>query len=166
MKTVTVTDGESWFDVAARALGTVEGMFEVMTPADSPDTLPYAGRVIRVSDAVLATEYETIQERTIARRLNPWRRVAVRSMQTWFDIALQELGAMDGVFDCLGSSDVLSTNPVTGRVLALANNAVVNRKVVDRYLADNIKPATALETEITIGDGIGYWTIGVDFEVQ
>lgn len=82
--------------------------------------------------------------------------------QTYFDIALQVYGSIEGVFGLTGGS--ISDQPEPGTALT-ASGAVINKYVVNEYLNNNIIPATGADSTIT-NEGIGYWIIENDFIVQ
>lgn len=93
------------------------------------------------------------------------KEVIVSEGQSWFDVAIQELGSVEGVFALMVSADVLSENPVTGRVIKILQTDVLNKNGADYYETNGIKPCTGLLTGSATGGGIGYWVIGVDFVV-
>jgi hypothetical protein len=82
--------------------------------------------------------------------------------QTYFDIALQTFGSIEGVF--MLTSGNISNEPEPGTSL-MADGVVINRYVANYYLNNNIIPATGLAKTIS-NEGIGYWLIENDFIVQ
>lgn len=90
--------------------------------------------------------------------------VSVRGDQSWFDVAVQELGTVEGVFGLLGSADRLDINPVQATIIKLP--VVLIKGNVDYYIRRGIIPATGHLEEVTIAEGIGYWAIGYNFEIS
>lgn len=66
--------------------------------------------------------------------------------QSVFDIALQEYGSIEGVFDLLAGNPGLEFDNTfePGTVLKLEGD-IINQEVVDYYTKNNIKPATSIE---------------------
>jgi hypothetical protein len=48
MKTLKVRDHQTWFDLALQISGGIDNVFDLLSPTDSLDTLPAAGRVLEV----------------------------------------------------------------------------------------------------------------------
>jgi hypothetical protein len=90
--------------------------------------------------------------------------VTVAGDQSWFDVAVQELGTIEGVFGLLGSVDRLDENPIQARIIKLPD--VIVKSNVDYYSRRGIIPATGNLREVTIAEGIGYWAIGYNFEIS
>lgn len=85
--------------------------------------------------------------------------------QSLWDMALQHCGSADAAFAIARMNNVnLTDSPTPGTVLALP--AVTNKKVVKYYADNGIMPASGASTSSATGDGIGYWVIGANFEVQ
>ncbi len=126
MKTVIVRGDQSWFDVAVQELGTVEGVFGLLGSADVLSDYPASGRLIKITEEVLAMEYMLLEEplrgSSTARRV--FKHVTVLQDQSWFDLAVQELGTVEGVFGLLGSADVLSDYPASGRLLKITEEVL------------------------------------------
>jgi hypothetical protein len=171
-----VSDGQSWLDVAVQELGSVEGVFEMMTHGRAPGTCqdvlsdyPDSGRLIKITEEVLALEYEQPQ----VNRFNGLRPiegfVTVLQDQSWFDLAVQELGSVEGVFGMMTHGrapgtcqDLLDGIPTSGRVVKVMASDIVVKNYVDYYQQKGITPVTGLLTDY---GGIGFWRIGVDFVV-
>jgi len=90
--------------------------------------------------------------------------VIVKEDQSWFDVAVQELGTVEGVFGLLGSADRLDENPAPSTIIKLPD--VIVKSNVDYYGRRSIIPATGHIEEVTIAEGIGYWVIGYNFEIS
>lgn len=171
MKTVIVKGDQSWFDVAVQELGTVEGVFGLLGSADVVSDYPASGRLLKITQEVLALEYEPLEVSQSAgsRAQSTFKRVIVLQDQSWFDVSLQELGSIEGVFGLLNpSGDTLDVNPSSGREVKILASAVIIKNNTAWYQQHSIKPATGISagSTIVIGSGIGYWAIEVDFEVQ
>lgn len=76
--------------------------------------------------------------------------------QTLFDLALQYCGDVSAAFDIAALNDIeVTSQPAVGTVLSMPQ--VVNRKVVDYYEKNNIKPATAFDIVMSGGgSGLGW----------
>ena len=91
--------------------------------------------------------------------------------QSVFDIALQYHGTVNTVFDIANYNDIgLDTILTDGQELYIEeiDNVDVQDKninVVTYYSRNGIKPATGVSAGSTTGTGIGYWTVGLDYEV-
>lgn len=74
------------------------------------------------------------------------RKITVLDRQSVWDLAIQEYGAVEGVFllmaDNSGKGLSFETNPRPGLKLKIISAAVI-QSVVDYYRVNNIKPATA-----------------------
>lgn len=71
--------------------------------------------------------------------------------QTLFDIALQEMGSIEGVFDILASNAFLRLDmAIAAGTKILVPETVINASVVDYYTRNNIKPVSGLGEEISI----------------
>lgn len=94
------------------------------------------------------------------------RNVMVKERQTVFDIAVQEMGAVDAAFDLARLND-LSVSAIlkSGQVLKLPNDPA-DVAVVNEYKIKGWKPATGDLPGDNIQGGIGYMGIGIDFKVS
>jgi len=80
--------------------------------------------------------------------------------QTPYDVAIQELGAIEEIGEVLSRITDPNVNIPFGTSLDLPDTFDVPAK---NRIFNNVKIATG----ITIGEeGIGYWAIEIDFEVQ
>ena len=71
--------------------------------------------------------------------------------QTIFDIAMQEMGSIEGVFDILENNAFLRLDmAIAAGTRVLVPDKVINSGVVDYYTRNNIKPASGLGEEINI----------------
>jgi len=91
--------------------------------------------------------------------------VTVLNNQSLFDIALQVYGSAEAAF-LLSFENTLSISDdlASGQVLQFAVANVANRQVVDFYRINNIKPATALDSEQTAKHKIFDYTFDFTFE--
>ena len=71
--------------------------------------------------------------------------------QTLFDIALQEMGSIEGVFDILAANAFLRLDmAIAAGTNILVPKTVINASVVDYYQRNNIRPVSGLGEEISI----------------
>ena len=97
------------------------------------------------------------------------KKVTVSENQSWFDIAVQELGSVEGVFALMNPvTDAPDVNPAAGVVLTVDSGFVMVKNNVAYYALKGIKPATGASTGSAtgVGEGIGYWAIGDNFIIQ
>jgi hypothetical protein len=71
--------------------------------------------------------------------------------QTLFDIALQEMGSVEGAFDILGINAFLRLDmSIPSGTQVLVPDKVINPAVVDYYVRNNVKPVSGLGEEIVL----------------
>lgn len=88
--------------------------------------------------------------------------------QSLLDVALQTSGSIEAAFDLAEANDISISEPLETDA-ALRSVPVVDQKVVDRYEAADVRPATELspeDIEMAPYGGIGYMGIEVDFIVS
>lgn len=88
--------------------------------------------------------------------------------QSLLDIALQTSGSIEAAFDLAEANDISISEPLETGV-SLQPAAVADQKVIDRYEAADVRPATELspeDIEMAPYGGIGYMGIEVDFIVS
>jgi hypothetical protein len=87
--------------------------------------------------------------------------------QSLFDLAIQEAGSVEAVFDLALAAGLGITADMPAGTL-LAASAVVGRQVADYYRTNSIRPATALSAQDAelVREGIGYWRAEYDFAVS
>ncbi len=96
--------------------------------------------------------------------------ITVTSRQGLFDVALQYCGAMEAAYDIASLNGVsLTDDLINGQQLDIT--APVDKDNKQYYEANNIKPATSITTAeiydiLGEGEGIEFWRIEYDFEVQ
>ena len=96
--------------------------------------------------------------------------ITVTSRQSVLDIALQHCGALEAAFDIAISNGIsLSDDLAVGQQLVMPEPT--DKMMARHYNVNGILPATAITTEeindaLNIGDGIGFWSIEIDFIVQ
>ncbi len=94
-------------------------------------------------------------------------KVKVVSGQSLADIAVQECGGIASLVDLAIANNIsVSDDLETGTELLI--NSLSNAGVKKYYKGRNIKPATTLTEKVQAEvqpQGIGYWTIGLDFIV-
>lgn len=91
--------------------------------------------------------------------------ITVKQGQSLFDIAIQECGSVEAVFLIARQNSIPVTKHLTtGEQLQPVG---VTDKRVKKYYTDNhILPATSLTTDAFLPEGIDYWAIEFDFEIQ
>ena len=73
------------------------------------------------------------------------------SGQTLFDIALQEMGSIEGVFDILDANAFLRLDmAIASGTKVLVPDKIINSAVLDYYTRNNIKPVSGIGEEISI----------------
>lgn len=87
--------------------------------------------------------------------------------QTLLDIALQEYGSIEGVFDLMDANgyNVLSTDPSPYESIVLEGE-VLDSAIYNYYKSNAIIPATGFTDEDKNPDGIDFMTIEDDFIVR
>lgn len=98
--------------------------------------------------------------------------INVLTGQSLFDLAMQELGSVEGVFELAEKADVSLTDELAVGVLLNVPVDPLDRQVVDYYKANGITPATAITKDNTSGggdismEGIEFWAVEYDFIVS
>ncbi|MDR3287049.1 MAG: LysM domain-containing protein [Prevotellaceae bacterium] len=93
----------------------------------------------------------------------------VKNRQTLLDIAVQEMGSAEAVFELAAANNLSITDePENGQILQIPQSTgeYVPRQIVNYYNVNKIKPATAIENTIIIPEGIEFWAIEYDFTVS
>ena len=79
------------------------------------------------------------------------RKITVLEQQTVFDLALQELGSAEGVFDILsGNSSLYLDSDLTSGYEMLIDPAAINTSLVSAYANGSIKPGNGLAYTIQV----------------
>lgn len=82
--------------------------------------------------------------------------------QSLFDIAIQECGSIESVFDIAMQNDLSIIDRLTaGQMIDLSGTS--SNEIADYYRVRGLTPATDLTV---ILEGIGFWRIGHDFVVS
>ncbi len=95
--------------------------------------------------------------------------VTIQSRQTLYDIAMQEDGNAEAVFDWAYVNSVSVTETLTpGQVLTKPDSSFTNTDVTQYFKGKGRQIATYSEAidEVNELEGINYWAIEQDFEVQ
>jgi hypothetical protein len=87
--------------------------------------------------------------------------------QSLFDLAVQEGGSVEAVFDLALAAGLGITADMPAGTL-LAAPAVVSRRVADYYRTNSIRPATALSANdaALLHEGVEFWMVEYDFMVS
>lgn len=99
------------------------------------------------------------------------KEVNILKGQTFADIALQETGWMEGLYDLAVTNELSMTQVLASGSAVLVNPDDVNQQEYRSVSKDNVVPATAFgyvlgEEEEEANEGIGYWGLEIDFIVQ
>lgn len=95
--------------------------------------------------------------------------------QTILDLAIQEYGSIEGLFDVLENNQLDQVDYDFSVYEEIAIDGFpVRREIVEYYTSRGVIPASGLNNEDLLilkrmlfnGEGIGAWTIGEDFEVS
>ncbi|MDR3227757.1 MAG: LysM domain-containing protein [Prevotellaceae bacterium] len=91
----------------------------------------------------------------------------VQNRQTLLDIAVQEMGSAEAVFELAAANNLSITDALeNGQILQIPQSAnnYVQRQVVKYYNVNKINPATAIENATP--EGIEFWAIEYDFVIN
>lgn len=98
------------------------------------------------------------------------QKTTVRNEQNLLDIALQESGSIQSVFELAGQNNIAITATVIPGMSLLCNKLTGVKEILRYYKENNLFPATGNAVELPIDlrplEGIDYWAIEVDFKVQ
>ncbi len=91
--------------------------------------------------------------------------------QSLLDVILQLTGAMDSLVSVAHHNNISVTDDlVPGQKISFPEDVSLDEDILNYYQAKKIKPATGLSAEDALlldkPEGISYWAINVDFEVQ
>jgi hypothetical protein len=96
--------------------------------------------------------------------------VKVLNNQSLFDIAIQTLGSAEAAFDIALANNLSITDDLeVGHLLQIPQQTsdYVKKQTVEYYRINGIKPATAIDNEITVLlEGIEFWAIEYDFIIS
>lgn len=96
-------------------------------------------------------------------------RVDVKKYQTLLDLAIQETGSLENVFDIAAAGNKAITDDIDTGTLELPEVLETNIKVQDYFSGRAIKPATGITAEQEAAcpfGGIGYMGIEINFMVS
>ncbi|MBN1185777.1 MAG: hypothetical protein JXB49_26075, partial [Bacteroidales bacterium] len=99
------------------------------------------------------------------------REVKILKGQTLADIAIQETGCLDGLFDLAITNGISMTEQLSsGSDIDIADTDI-NEQAYRLVKLENVKPATEFGYVLSGGEdpmpeGIGYWSVGIDFIVS
>jgi len=93
------------------------------------------------------------------------RSVIVKDFQTLLDVAVQEMGSVDSVFDLARLNDISITDALQSGQQILLPDAPADEYIVNEFETKQLFPATADKDSDKKG-GIGYMGIGIDFKVS
>lgn len=96
--------------------------------------------------------------------------ITVTNNQSMMDVAIQNCGSFEAAFDLAMLNDISLTDDLSAGA-SLTETAISNNDVVVAYNAAHVCPATAVTTDeineaLGVEEGIEFWAIQIDFEVQ
>lgn len=180
MSSVSVAPGQSLYDIAVQHAGSAEAVFGIaaanglaVTDALTP------GQVLQVPEVAdkrvrrIMQEYQPASENQgddatvmgwIVQRSDTTRRsgdVIVRPGQSIWDIALQYAGSMEAAWEIARLNGLTVTTTLTpGQVLIMPPG--VDTSLIRFFATGGYVPAS----DDTILEGIDYWMVALEFEVQ
>lgn len=81
------------------------------------------------------------------------KQITTYNDQTVFDIAIQEMGSVEGVFELIDMNPELKLDlSFPAGMIVTIPKTVINAQVVDYYSRNNIKPVSGAGEEITLSD--------------
>lgn len=86
--------------------------------------------------------------------------------QCLHDIAIQELGSVDRVFDIAVSNNMAITDLLSPDKEIILPEVTKNKPTATYYNAKELKPATENRGKIGIAIGVNFWAIEADFIVS
>ena len=93
--------------------------------------------------------------------------VVANNNQTPFDLSLQELGSIEGLFDLIDANpDLLLDMSVPAGIRVVIPGIVLNARVVDYYSRNGINPVSGLEEEeIITQNDFNYMTQDINYDL-
>ena len=98
--------------------------------------------------------------------------ITVKDRQSLFDIAIQYLGSVEGVWLLAEKNNISITDELEdGTILKYDSTDIIDTKVAEHYAQERVSPATdiddkELNTLLYGGEGIGYWRVEKNFEIM
>lgn len=97
--------------------------------------------------------------------------VTVLHAQSFLDVVLQATGSIDSIVEIAEYNNISITDDlVAGKKLNIPDSVELDEDIVNYYKAKKVQPATAMSNEDKViadkPEGISYWGINIDFEVQ
>ncbi len=91
--------------------------------------------------------------------------------QSLLDVVLQLTGSVNSLVEVAHHNNISVTDDlVPGQKISFPEKVEIDEDILNYYKAKKVQPATAMSSEDKIiadkPEGIGYWAIEVDFEVQ
>lgn len=155
------------FDVAIQQYGNIQGVFNLIKDNDlNWSSTVEPGTELQIDDNVNYTDYDPAHIQQQTRNQIPL--IAAEPNQNIFDVAIQQFGSIEGVFNFIKNNNISVSAQVKAGVNLNAQGEVIE-KLVYNYFLPRQKPATGSEVKVDavpIYEGIDYWAIEVDFVVQ
>lgn len=91
--------------------------------------------------------------------------------QSLLDVVLQLTGSIEGVVAVAQANNISITDDlVPGQKIIFPESVELDEDIMNYYKAKKVQPATAMSNEDKViadkPEGISYWGINIDFEVQ
>lgn len=94
-------------------------------------------------------------------------KVGVLQGQSLYDLAIQETGTVESVFELALKNNMSVTDTLPLDIpFEIPSEIAKEKKIVSYYKALNLKPATENKGSLGVAIGINFWTIEVDFTVS
>jgi hypothetical protein len=167
MSNTQLHTNETIFDVALREFGHIQGLFNLVKDNGlSYSSMVEPGTELLIDETASYAEMKTISF-THIKREQP-KEVTPKPNQNIYDLAIQEFGTIEGVFNLVKNNNIsLSTTVEAGS--ALNAEGEVLEKLIYNYFQARTKPATGnmliVDSE-PVQTGIGYMAIEIDFIVS
>ena len=70
--------------------------------------------------------------------------ITVQAGQSLWDISLQELGSIEGIFDVADANNIndITGDLITGSLLTIDDSKIINQEIVDYYKNKEIQPSS------------------------
>ncbi len=91
--------------------------------------------------------------------------------QSLLDVVLHLTGSISSLVEVAQYNNInITTDLVPGQKILFPKSVIIDEDILNYYKAKKVQPATALSNEDKLiaskPEGISYWGISVDFEVQ
>ncbi len=151
MKKIRIQEGQSVYDIAIQYYGGIEGIFQIIQDNPGVDLEQLQpGMELLVSEIAII---ERVYEYVSAPPVLPTKKEAVIEGQNIYDVAIQEYGGIEGVFQIIRDNPELTLDDdlQPGTKIKI-DTTIASNKVMADYLKDrNIKVTTSAIGEVVSG---------------